>query len=142
MLISQSDLDAFRDALNTFSNDVDKTIITWKTNSVRKDNFGEEIDQSKTRQLNCTLAYNYFRTWPINLQTEGGKVDKENLVVILNYDYLDGLGYIVNGTMPIDRGSDVFIIEGIEYSVYGDTNVSQAGDLPISVYLILQRNPK
>lgn len=141
-MISQADLNAFRDAINQFNSDIDKTTVVLKSKSKRLDHFGEEVSPTVDITLNCTLAYNYFRTWPINVPTPSGIVDKENLVAEFNFDYLDSLGLIHNGSLNIDAGTDYFIVEGLEYGVYGHTNVSQAGEKPLSVYVILQRLPK
>lgn len=141
-MITSADIAAFRNAINEFNADLDKTQVVLHKSAIRKDNFGEEVESSEQITLLCTLAYNHFRTWPINIPTPSGLVDKENLTVIFNFDYLDSLGLITSGAFDIDIGTDQFLVEGTMYGIYGHTNVSQDGSSPLLVYVILQKLPK
>jgi hypothetical protein len=73
-------------------------------------------------------------------ETVSGALDKENIVAMLNRDYLDGLGYLTaDGMIDIDPGVDIFFHLGLEYRSAGETPISQAGDNPLHYYLVLKR---
>ena len=141
-MITDSEMAAFRSAVNELSTDINTSVVTWETVAIIKDDFGEEKTNNSSISLNCLIIYNFTRMWPINLPTDAGMMDKENVCLLFNYDYLNGLGYISNGMMKLNRGSDVFIVDGIEWSVYGDTPVSPIDGVASGIYVILQRNPK
>lgn len=115
--------------------------VTWlKTvnpiNSYGEDQGAKHIDLI----LTGLIAYNYFRSWPLNQPSRTGEVDKENCVLLLSKDYLEKAGYLDdNGYFIFDSANDRFILEGKLYKASGDTGMSQAKDKPLVLMIILQR---
>jgi len=90
--------------------------------------------------LNCLIAYNIFRVWPMSKETVGGQLDAENIVLILNKKYLEDAGYLnSDGFFAMDPGMDRFIHRGLEYRASGETEVAQAGDQALMFYIVLAR---
>lgn len=133
----------YRNVINLASAGFNKDVITWRKFSRGFQRYGEDTVTNEHHDdisLNCLISYNVFRTWPMSNETISGLVDKESIVVILNKDYLKGLGYLnANGFFEMDPGKDIFIHRGIEYRSAGETEVAQAGDDPLMYYIILSR---
>lgn len=134
---------AYRNIINQAAESFNNDTITWRRFTRGLQRYGEDDGSNNNYTditLNCLIAYNVFRTWPMTSETTSGALDKENIVVILNKDYLDGLGYLnVDKFFKMDPGKDIFIHRGIEYRSAGETEISQAGDDPLLYYIILSR---
>ena len=94
MLISGQDWSAFRQIINDASATFNQQLITWKHARVLLDYDGNDDNPNNFEdiQLSCLVVYNTFPTWPIDRLTEGGTHEKESLNIIINKDYLRGLG--------------------------------------------------
>lgn len=128
-----------RDAQETFG----KKTITWKKMVSGLDRFGEDNPTStfNTITLEVLLQYNVFRTWPLDANSDLGKVDKESVMVIINREYLEENNWLTaNGNLAFDAGKDRFIIDGITYKCDGFTDTSQDQTDPLWTSLILLRD--
>ena len=134
---------SYRDVINQASEGFNKDTVTWRRHIRGFQRYGEDTVANENYtdiSLNCLIAYNLFRTWPMTSETTSGALDKENIVLILNKDYISGLGYLnSNGFFAVDPGKDTFIHRGIRYRSAGETEVGQAGDDPLMFYIILSR---
>jgi hypothetical protein len=127
-----------RDAHDTFSQDV----VIWKraVEVVLLYNEDNNISNYDNVELKVLIGYNYFRTWPITRKTGAGEIDEQNMIIIINKDYLNELGYInAQGMFNFKPDKDLFLHRGILYKPEGDTPISQAYDDPLHVLIILRR---
>lgn len=140
-MLTSSQWASYRNIINQASEGFNKDQITWHRFIRNLPRYGEEgSDRYEDIVLNCLISYNIFRTWPMTKETTSGSIDKENIVVIINKDYLSNLGYLnTNGFLQMDPGKDTFIHRGIKYRAAGETEVSQAGDDPLMFYIVLSR---
>lgn len=133
----------YRRIINKASESFNKDIILWKRFTRSFNRYSEDNQSNNTYEdinLDCLIAYNIFRTWPMTDETVSGALDKESIVLILNKDYLRKLGYISDkGFFDMDPGNDIFILRGLEYRASGETEVAQAGDDPLMFYIVLSR---
>lgn len=128
-----------RDAHNSFNGET----LTW----VRGNNiirlFQEQEEPGLTYvDLKVLISFNYFRQWPITQRDQGGEQDVENMLVLINKQYLKELGYLTPAPREyfnFKPGVDFFIHRGIKYKSEGDTFNSQAYDDPLFLQLILRR---
>lgn len=141
--ITDAQWQAFRDAINSAHDFFNQDIVTWMKRVYGIQRFGEDdstIPQYTPINLRCLISYNVFRTWPINEETTSGQLDKESVCMILNVNYLSGLGYLdPDGNLNFNPGDDYFIFQGQKYRATGDLPVSQAKDAPLLIYVILKR---
>ena len=142
--LSSLDWQKYKDAINSAHTDFNQEDITWKRSTVFMDRFGEdpsgtgEVFQDVT--LKVLIQSNYFRSWPVTSTSESGELDKESLVVILNYKYLKDNGYTTaENYFDFKPDLDRFIIKGRAYKSFGDLDASYANDEPLLFYLILKR---
>lgn len=142
-MLTPAQWQAYRDVINLASESFNQDIITWHRFTRGFQRYGEDTtsdDHHTEIPLNCLIAYNIFRTWPMTEGNVGGELDKENIVVLLNKDYLEGLGYLnAFGMFAMDPGKDLFTHRGKEYRASGETEVSQAGDEPLMFYIVMKR---
>ena len=135
----QQYIDVVNQAAESFNQDT----ITWRRFSRGMQRYGEDtasVDVSTDITLNCLIAYNIFRLWPMSKETVGGQLDEENIVLILNKKYIEDLGYLnSDGLFAMDPGKDKFIHRGLEYRASGETEVAQAGDQALMFYIVLAR---
>jgi len=116
--------------MNSFA----KMGITWYRSEEleRIDDDGEDlIVTSNTNftpiSLQVLVQANYFRTWPISVETQSGEQDSQNLAIYLHKPYLDNLGYVTSaGYFDFNPHRDYFIIEGKKYLSKGDTTSAHA----------------
>lgn len=142
-LLTPAQLSAVRQAINDASDTFNKQLITWARATKKLDYNGNDDDPLTYSMipLLCLCAFNTMPSWPLDRQTETGIVDKDGLPIILNKDYLRGLGYLTpDGMMAIDMDVDYFILDGKKYKVLGDTQASPLGNDPTLQYLILVRD--
>lgn len=143
--ISQQMWNTYKNIINGAHEFFNQDEIIWVRQVNNLQRWGED-DSANTGTNNITLkclnTYNYFRTWPMTEETVGGKLDKESMVVLLNKEYLNSLGYINdNGNFDFDPGADYFIFQGQTMTASGETPLSQAYDDPLHIMLILKREP-
>lgn len=117
-------------------------VFTWLKN-VRGLNRAGNDDKPlfKAIELKGIFQYNEFRSWPINADTTTGQVDKESILVFLNNDYLNGLGFLTpEGQFKFKPALDKFIVNGVRYKSKGDSQTAQADNKPLLHFLILLRD--
>lgn len=142
-LLSSAEWASFRQAINNASDTFNAHVVIWHSLNKRLDFHGDERDPKTftSHNLNCLINSNYLKTWPDNKLTEAGDVNRDNLCLIFNRDYLGGLGFLDgDGEFIVDPEYDYFEIMGQKYSVAGGMAVAQAYDLNTLVYLILTPN--
>lgn len=127
--------------INEWQEDAFQQEFTWKRAITRTSRYGEDINNRyEYITLKGLIHYNNFRSWPVNMYTDTGELDKQSIMVFLNIAYLNNLGYSdEHGVLKYDPGFDKFIINGIVYVNAGESQVSQAKDEPILSFIILKR---
>ena len=143
-LISSAQWAAFRQVINNASESFNAELITWKQLIKKLDYDGDDKygnTEFASHNLKVLINYNVARVWPIDKLTEKGFLEKDSAVIILNKDYLRGLGYInTNGNFNFDAGLDRFLIKNILYKCMGSTEASQAYDDPLLEYIIVVKD--
>jgi hypothetical protein len=135
--------DLYNNAINKTANDLFfQKEISWyrliENLNIHNEDQGKEYSLVT---LKCLLDYNTFRTWPIDLPTISGSVDRQSLLVVLNKKYLADNNWLTpSGHFNFKPGADYFIIDDIEYRDAGDTNAAQTSDDNLLFYLILRRS--
>lgn len=139
--MTQKQWDRYIAVINEWQEDAFQQEITWLRNITRQNQFGEDSNMRfESVTLKGLIHYNNFRTWPINLYTDTGELDKQSVMVFFNIAYLNELGYAdENGVLKFDPGLDRFEINGIIYTNAGESQVSQAKDKPLLCFIILKR---
>jgi len=141
--ISDAQWAIYKNIIDNAHNFFNQDIITWVRISHGLQRWGEDdvaIDKTFSTNLKCLINYNVYRSWPMSKESEGGVMDKESILVILNKEYLNGLGYInANGNFDFDPGKDYFLHQGQKLRASGETPAAQAKDNPLLVYIILKR---
>lgn len=143
-IISTSDWDDYRDAINQGSESFGQVPILWRRNTVFRSQFGEDPigagKQYTDTPIVALIQSNYFRTWPITKSTTTGELDKENLTLIINHQYLKDNDWLTVENYPdIKPDTDRFIIKGRPYKAEGDIDVSYANNEPVLFYIMLKR---
>lgn len=142
--ISDSQWDVYKKIINDAHDDFNQDTIVWVRQLHSMPRWGEDEGNSSSIniELKCLNAYNFFRSWPMTDESVAGKIDKESMVVMLNKEYLRGLGYLTtDGNFDFDPGADSFIFEGQKLTAAGETPLSQAHESPLHIMLILKREP-
>ena len=133
----------YRSIINNAHNYFNQDIITWVRHTHGLQRYGEDnktIDQTVSISLRCLISYNVYRSWPMTKETEGGALDEESMLIMLNKDYLRGLGYInSNQNLDMDPGLDYFMHQGQKLRAAGETPAAQAKDDPLFIFIILKR---
>ena len=143
-LLSAAQWQLFRQTINDASDTFNHEVIVWKHLVKKLSRHGDDrpgVETYEDRELNALLQYNAFRVWPIDKLTSTGLLDKDNCLIIINKDYLAGLGYInTNNNFDFNPDQDRFVIHGVQYKPWGDTYASQAYNDPLLQYIILIRD--
>lgn len=139
--IKQSSWDKYKAIIDEWHEDVFQQEIVWKRNITNLNQYGED---NNVRYEDITLLglihYNEFRSWPINMYTDTGELDKQSVMVFFNIEYLKDLGYTnPYGVLQFDHGLDKFVINGVLYKSAGESQVAQAHNHPLLTFIILQR---
>lgn len=139
--IKQSTWDRYRGIINSVHDDFNQETVTWLKYNPTLDRYGESSDNSYTEiELKALVQYNIFRVWPMTDETIGGALDKENIVLYLNKDYLSEQGYLnTEGYLDFDPGKDIFTHMGQRYRASGETPISQAHSDPLFILIVLKR---
>lgn len=141
-LISKKTWDSYKKVINSASDTFNQVVITWKKSKGGLDRFMEdnETERFENIELKALAEYNKNRVWPTTFYTEAGEIDRETEVIILNLNYLKGLGYLnKDGNFILEPSTDRIIHKGIVYKCSGMTALSQAADEDLLIQLILQK---
>jgi len=140
-LLSDKDWADYNKIINDAGDTFNKMIITWRRLVRKINDYGEDDGSDYVDiDLEVLIHYNYFRSWPISKETQGGTIDQQNLMLYINRAYLESLGYMTeNNYFDFDPGNDRFIIKGDIWKASGDTDAAQAHDLPLLYLIILER---
>lgn len=139
--MTQAQWDAYENILNEWQEDAFQQIITWRKSVVILSKHGEDNNERfEDKELRGLIQYNYFRAWPINQPSDSGELDKESCLLYLNIKHLRDNGYTNNfNQFKFDPAMDRFVINGVTYKAFGDSQVAQAHNKPLFVYIILKR---
>lgn len=141
--MTPADWQRYEDVINEFQEDAFQQIITWRRRATTVDPHGEDSNiRYEDLELKGLVHYNHFRSWPLTSYTETGEIDKQNCMVFLNIAYLKTLGLAQNGQLEFEQSYDRFIINGTEYQPAGDSQVAQANDQPLFIFIVLKRTDK
>lgn len=134
---------AYRNTINQAHDSFNQDIVTWRRFARGFQRYGEDDpseDHYTDIPLETLIAYNIFRMWPMTDENIGGALDTENVVMILNIEYLKNAGYLnSDGYFAMDPGKDIFVHKGLSYRASGETPAGQAGDDPLLFFVILKR---
>lgn len=141
--LDQSQWDRFKAIHRDFYDQVAGTEVIWKRLISNIDRWAEgETDTYEEITLKAIVAFNDFRTWPINMGTVSGTVDKENIYLLLNETYLDELGFLNdNRYFDFNPSLDRFMVNGQIFYPLGDTPVAQTFNSVGYFMIILSREP-
>lgn len=135
--------DKYKDIISRFMNqDAARQTIIWARHVNQMLSHGEDyIPKFFNVEIEGLCNFNYFRSWPINVETVTGELDEENLSVLISRDYLQEHGYLdKNGYWKLNWSQDRFVIEGQIYKPFGDSNIAQAKDESVCFMVILRRD--
>lgn len=141
-MIPKKTWDNYKKVINAASKTFNQMTIIWLKSLGGLDRFGEDnkTERFETIELKALAEYNKNRVWPTTEYTETGELDHQSEVMLLNLNYLKGLGYLNNdGNFIFEPSTDRIIHKGVRYKCSGITNLSQAADEDLLVQLILQR---
>lgn len=127
--------------VNSYSDSVSNQKVTWKHMVSNVDRWMEGMNkQFEERVMDVLVAYNTFRTWPVDIRTDTGIIDKEYCHLYLNMEYLRIQGWLTpHGVFAFNPDYDRFVINGEVYKPAGDTGTAQANIAPVFQILILER---
>lgn len=128
-----------KDAHDTFN----QAEVIWRrytSFSVNQDFNEDKSEQYSDVLLKVLFGYNFFRTWPITKHSTSGELDNQNMIMLINREYLNDRGFLADsGYFNFDPSNDRFIYQGIIYKSEGDTALSQAPSDPLHIQLVLKR---
>lgn len=133
--------DTYAGILDEWQEDAFQQDIIWRKSVVVLSKHGEDNNvRFIDKELKGLIQYNYFRAWPINQPTDSGELDKESCLLYLNIKYLKSMGYTNSyDQFQFEPTMDRFIINGVTYKAFGDSQVAQAHNKPLFIYIILKR---
>lgn len=142
--MSSADWQRYIDVMNKYQDDAFNQVVTWKRRVTFTDQHGEDSNNRyEETELKGLIHYNNFRSWPLTAYTETGEIDKQNCMLFLNIAYLQSLGFAQNnGQLEFEQSYDRFLINGVEYQSAGDSQVAQANDNPLFIFIILKRTDR
>lgn len=131
----------YRDIINEWQEDAFQQEVTWNRLITSLSKNGEDNNERfKDIKIKGLLQYNNFRAWPITLPTDTGEIDKESCMLYLNIKYLKDNNYTnAHNQFKFDPAMDRFTINGVKYKAMGDSQVSQAHDQPLLLFIVLKR---
>ena len=143
-VLSQADIQLYKDTINAAADSFNKVEIIWRRKTVHFDRYGEDPSGAGSQFTDVTLEAlilsNYFRSWPINDAKVQGEIDKENLTIILNYEYLRTNNWVTpQGYFDFNPVLDRFFIKGRRYKAFGDIDVAYAHDEPLMFWINTER---
>jgi hypothetical protein len=134
--------DKYKNIIDAAHHQLNQETLLWKRHLNNFERYGEdsEVDSADTIELKCLIQYNYFRSWPIGRDTPSGNLDMQTMLVYFNRRYLMELGYIEpDGMFAFSEEFDHFIHHGLKYKAKGYSPAAQAGNQPLFVFIILER---
>ena len=139
--MSQENWDMHNNAINDWHEDAFQEDIIWLKNYINRDYHGEDDNHKfDTITLKGLVTYNFFRSWPIDMATDTGEIDKQSCMVMFNLKWLGDNGHLnADGQLDLNPGDDKFILNGVTHVPSGDSHISQAYDNPLLFFLILKR---
>ena len=140
-LMTQQNWDEYIQTMNEWQNDVFQQDITWRRVAVLASSDGEDDNIRYSDMLiKCLVQYNHFRAWPITQTTDSGEIDKESLMVYFNLNYLKELDLLNEfDQFKFKPDHDIFVLNGLTYKAFGESQVAQAKDKPLFLFIILKR---
>ena len=142
-MISNAQWDLYKGIINNAHNYFNQDTVIWRRFVRGLQRYGEDNASNEATEditLKVLILYNSFRTWPITEESVSGITDKQNMVLMINKSYLNGLGYLNgSGFFDINPGRDIFIHMGEKYRASGETPVGQAKDDPLHFFIVLKR---
>ena len=130
------------DLMNDWHDDTFQQTVEWRKSLTLSKN-GEDNNWGRHDSviLKGLIHYNYFRSWPMSQSTDTGEIDKENCMIYFNLKYMRDQGLLtpVGDQFMFDPGVDRFIINGVMYKAMGDSQVGQAFDMPLWIFIICKR---
>ena len=142
-MISTQQWNVYKNIINKAHLSFNQDTITWRRFIRSNKRYQEDNASNETYTeiaLEVLIQYNIFRTWPMSDEGQGGQLDQESIVLMLNKSYLNDLGYLnEHGFFAMDPGKDEFVHQGIKYRAAGETQIAQAGDDPLLFYIVLSR---
>lgn len=144
-LIGNNKWAQFQSIIKNANDTFGQAIVIWRRSKGGLDFYGEDnsTEEFEDIELKGLFNHNFFRTWPITFTTEGGELDRQNTVLILNVDYLIENGWADEyNRLKYDAAADRFIYNGLVHKAMGDSEISQAKDGHLLFQLILKREEK
>lgn len=140
-VMSPATWDKYIKVIDNFSDSVSNQKIIWKHMVSNVDRWQEGmVKEFIDIEMVVLVAYNTFRTWPVDIRTDTGIIDKEYCHLYLNMKYLRANGWLTKGDVfKFNPDYDRFIINGELYKPAGDTGTAQANVAPVFQILILER---
>jgi hypothetical protein len=141
--VSDSQWLNFRKLIGDANDSFGQDVVTWKQAIDAVPRYFEDnlISGFTDIELKCLMGFNTFRTWPTTKHTPGGELDEENMILMINKDYLSNLGYLTaEGYLNYSAEKDRFIHRGLRYTAEGDTFFSQAFNDPLHIVILLKRD--
>jgi len=131
----------YKEIIDCFHTEANQETIIWRRYDNIIDRYGEDpLEVFTDIDILALVQYNYFRTWPIDKANVAGMVDKESCTVFFNTQYLIDEGHTnANDLLDFDPGQDFFLINGLRYKVFGETETAQANDKTLLQIIILKR---
>lgn len=141
-MIGEHNWNIYKNIINKIHDEFNQQIIIWRRFTYGTSRYGEGDNKNYEEiELKCLIGYNDFRTWPITERGLSGDVDKQNMYVLINIQYLRKLGYLSTESdryLDLDMDNDYFIYQGQKWFLSGETPISQAKDEPLLFQIILR----
>lgn len=140
-LLSSTDLQDYKNAVNDAWATFSKKIITWQTQGVNINRYQEDIPNPFINtDLEVLCNYNYRRAWPLSIVNESGTDDEQSIQLYFNKEYLRVNNLLdENGNFIYNQDFDQFIIDGTIYKAFGDTPTAQLQDDDLFITIVVKR---
>lgn len=136
-------LETFKTLHHDYLSDISDETVIWRRVISNVDRWGEgEAERFEEITLKAQVCFNSFKVWPSNYPEITGTNDGESLFILIEYQYLNSLGFISeSGNFNFNPSLDRFIIKGLSYVPRGDSPIGAVKDQYISYMIILVREP-
>lgn len=142
--VSNSRWAKYKSCIADFMDTAGQTPVIWRRFNFGLDRYQEDNDNSSFTDTPIVglFQYNYFRSWPLNKDEEGGELDKESTVLLLDMRFLRDNGFLnANDNFDYNEDADRFIIDGIVWKSFGYTKIASAQNEGLIFQIILKRDP-
>lgn len=142
MGLNEATWNRYKSMVNKIHDQFNQDILIWRSWAPSVvDEFNEDKEETYTdTELKILLGYNVYRTWPMTNNQNSGGLDKQNMIALINVNYLKELGLTnQHNYLDFDPEKDMFIHRGVIYKGQGDTFIAQANNEPLLFQLILER---